>query len=108
MAVQIPRTGTEWVANELTVRRGSTADITFVGTFYTNDPAVIPDLDDFTETVLVEPGDPLAEGDLTDIATLVGPRNGHVTLAPGDYQTWVRVSTVTEDIIRRPDTITIL
>lgn len=108
MPVAIPNTGTEYVANSLTFTRGSASDITSVGVYHTTDPAVVPTVAQFTTVLLVKPGDTLAEGDNVDVLSLIGPRSGHVTLAAGTYQRWVLVKTATEDVIRRPDTITIL
>lgn len=102
----IPRTGTEYVANELTFTRGTVADVVSVGVFHSNDPTVVPTVAQFTTVQLVQPGDALAQGTKIDVLSLIGPRGG-VTLTPGDYQRWVLVKTATEDIIRRPDTLTI-
>lgn len=102
----IPRTGTEYVANELTFTRGTVADVISVGVFHSTDPTVVPTVAQFTTVQLVKPGDALADGTKTDALSLIGPRGG-VTLTPGDYQRWVLVKTATEDIIRRPDTLTI-
>lgn len=110
--VEIFSTGTEYVANELTITRGSVDDIVSVGVYHTADPEEIPDVEDFTEVTLVDgtavPPDSLAEAGKIDVLSLIGPRNGDVTLAAGDYQRWVLVTTATEDIIRRPDTLTVL
>lgn len=108
MPVSIPHTGTEYVANELTFSRGSVADVTSVGVFHTNDPSVIPLVNQFTTVMLVKPGDAQAEGTKIDVLSLIGPRAGHVTLAAGTYQRWVLVKTATEDIMRRPDTIEVM
>lgn len=109
---EIYRTGTEYTANQITLTRGSVSDITAVGVFHSTDPSVIPEVDDFTIVQLVDgtttPPDELAETGKVDILALVGPRGGNVTLPPGDYQRWVLVVTATEDIIRRPDVLTIL
>jgi hypothetical protein len=106
MVVTIPRTGTELVANQITFTRGAAADVTAVGVFHTTDPTKIPTVAEFTTAQLVLPGDPLAEGTKIDVLSLIGPRGG-TTLAAGDYQRWVRVSTATEDILRRVDVVTI-
>lgn len=107
MTVSIPNTGTEYAANELTFARGTTDDILSVGVYHTTDPAEIPATDDFTDVTLVLPGDPLAEGTKIDVLSLIGPRDGDVVLDAGTYQRWVYVRTVTEDILRRPDTLVI-
>jgi hypothetical protein len=108
MAVSIPHTGTEYAANSITMNRGTTADIVEVGVYHTADPNEVPDPTDFTIVTLVTPGDPLADGNNTDILSLIGPRDGDLTLATGDYQRWVYVKTATEDILRKIDTLTIL
>lgn len=106
MVVSLFTTGTEYVANELTLTRGSVTDIVSVGVYHTTNPATVPTVAQFTAATLVKPGDALAEGTKIDVLSLIGPRGG-ASLAAGDYQRWVLVSTATEDIIRRPDTITI-
>lgn len=106
---EIYRTATEWLANEVTITRGSIGDITAVGVYHTANPNEVPAPGDFTIVRLVDgtadPLDPLAEAGKIDIVSLVGPRGGDVTLAPGDYQRWVLVQTATEDIIRRVDVL---
>lgn len=112
MAATIPSTSTEYAANAMTITRGTAADITAVGVYHTTNAASVPAVADFTEVVLVAPGDPLADSTLPagayDILSLVGPRSGDVTLTPGTYQRWVLISTATEDIIRKIDTITVI
>lgn len=108
MAVELYHTGTEYVANEITFTRGTSSDITSVGVFHTTNAAEVPEVGDFTAVTLVTSG-ALQEGTKIDVLSLIGPRAGQVNLSvPGDYQRWVLVSTATEDIIRRPDVITIL
>lgn len=104
MAASLYSTATEYVANAITMHRGSVADITSVGVYFSLDPITVPTVANFTTVQLVQPGDPLAQGTSTDVLTLVGPR-GDVTLAPGDYQVWVLITTLTEDIIRRVDVL---
>lgn len=109
MSVSLYKSGTEYVANELTFTRGTVDDIVSVGVYHTTNPATIPVVADFTTVVLVEGTGPLAEGTKIDILSLIGPRAGHVNLStPGDYQRWTLVVTATEDIIRRPDVIEVL
>ncbi|MFF4779398.1 hypothetical protein ACFY05_41945 [Microtetraspora fusca] len=104
-------TATEYLANEITIKRGTITDITAVGVYHAINPNQIPAVDQFTRVQLVDgvkkPPDPLAEAGKIDVLSLVGPRNGDVTLPPGDYQRYVLVQTATEDIIRRIDTLTI-
>lgn len=102
---EIFHTATEYVANQLTITRGTVADIVSVGVHHAVDPNEIPAVADFTAVSLVYGEDPLADGDRIDVLSLVGPRNGDVDLTPGDYQRWVLVTTDTEDIIRRAGTL---
>jgi hypothetical protein len=110
--VSLYRSATEYTANTLTILRGTAAGITSVGVFHTTDPAVIPDVGDFTTVTLADgtktPPDPLSVTGQVDVLALIGPRDGDVELDPGDYQRYVLIQTATEDIIRRADTITIL
>lgn len=110
MTVQQYAKGTEYLANELTMTRGTPADITAVGVYHDTDPSVIPDVADFTTVTLVQAGDPLAEaGVALDVLSLIGPKAGaDDALVAGTYQRWVLVQTAAEDIIRRPDTIEVL
>jgi hypothetical protein len=110
VAVEQYTMATEYTANELTITRGSSADIVYVGVYHNTNPNTKPALTDFTEVTLVQPPDPLAEGTKVDVLSLIGPKAGAdlALSVPGDYQRWVRVSTATEDIIRKVDTITIL
>lgn len=110
MAVEQFTMATEYTANELTITRGLVTDIVYVGVYHNVDPNVKPALGDFIEVTLVPGTGPLAEGDKIDVLSLIGPKVGAdlVLAVPGDYQRWVRVSTATEDIIRKVDVITIL
>ncbi len=110
MPVEQYTMATEYTANELTITRGSSADIVYVGVYHNTNPSIKPALGDFTEVTLVEAPDPLAEGDKIDVLSLIGPKVGadlNLSVA-GDYQRWVRISTITEDVIRKVDVITIL
>jgi hypothetical protein len=106
VAVTLVSTGTEYVANSVTLTRGDPSSITRVGVFHTTDPLHIPTPEEFTTVQIVAPTDPLGDGINTDILTLIGPR-GDIVLAKGDYQRWILVVTADEDIIRRPDTISV-
>lgn len=109
MGVALYSTATEFVANELTILRGSVEDVTAVGVYHSLDPNDIPAVADFTLVTLVDGTGPLAEDGKIDVLSLVGPRGGDLALAtPGDYQRWVLVSTDTEDVIRKVDVLTIL
>lgn len=101
-------TATEFLANELTILRGTSADITAVGVYHDVDPQVVPAVLDFTTVALVEAPDPLAEGDKIDVLSLIGPRDGDLVLTPGDYQRWVLVTTAVEDVIRQVDVLEVL
>jgi hypothetical protein len=108
----IYRTGTEYLANELTILRGTVDDITAVGVYHNVDPDIVPAVEDFTTVTLAdgtaEPPDPLAEAGKIDVLSLIGPRAGDVVLTPGDYQRWVLVKTATEDVIRKVDVLEVL
>lgn len=102
---EIFSTATEYIANAISLTRGSYADIVSVGTFFTTDPLVVPTPAQFTAATLVAPTHPLGDGVNYDVVTLVGPRGGAVSLPPGDYQVWVLIKTANEDIIRRVDVL---
>ena len=113
MAVTLYHGATEYIANAITLLRGAYTDITLVGIFTTTNPATIPNVADFTTVSLVNgvkvPPDPLSVPGEVDVLTLVGPRGGQLSaLTAGTYQVYILVSTATEDIIRRVDTLTIL
>lgn len=113
MAVELYSTATEYVANALTISRGTADDISAVGVYHTTDPDEIPEVDDFTAVTLVDgtgdTPDANSEAGVIDVLSLIGPKEGNdVQLAAGDYQRWVLIQTAAEDIIRRPDTITVL
>lgn len=113
MAVQLFHTGTEYVANQVTLLRGEVGDIIAVGVYHDTDAGVVPEVTDFDVVTLVdgtaEPPDPLAEAGKIDVLSLIGPKVGaDLALAAGTYQRWVLLQTAAEDIIRRPDTVTVL
>ena len=101
---------TEYIANEITLNRGSVSDIVTVSVYHNVNPNTKPALGDFTAVTLVDGTGPLADGTKIDVLCLVGPKVGaHLNLStPGDYQRWVKISTATEDIIRKVDVITIV
>lgn len=112
MAAELYNTATEFVANALTLTRGTVSDLLVVGVYHTVNPAEIPTVAQFTEVTLVDGTvDPLpanAEEGVIDVLSLIGSKVGaDLALAAGDYQRWVLVQTAQEDIIRRPDTITV-
>lgn len=103
--VDLYHTATEYLANAITITRGSVTDIISVGVYHTLSPTLIPEESDFTVVTLVKPGDPLAQGTNTDVLSLVGPADGDVVLTAGDWQRWVLVKTSTEVIIRKVDVV---
>lgn len=110
---EIYRSATEYVANELTIVRGSVANIVTVGVYHDVDPGVIPTVAQFTTVTLIDgvanPSDPLAEAGKIDVLSSIGPKVGaDLVLTPGTYQRWVLITTADEEIIRRPDTLDIL
>lgn len=109
---EIYHTATEYVANELTITRGSVSDIVSVGVYHTTSPNDIPDVSDFTVVSLADgttlPLPPLAETGKIDVLSLIGPRDADLVLTAGDYQRFVLVTTATEDVIRKVDVLTIL
>lgn len=107
--VDLYSTATEYLANQLTITRGSVDDILNVGVYHTTDPSYVPEEADFTPAMLIEPGNPLAQGDIIDVLSLIGPASPagaqHIELATGMYQRWVLVKTVSEVIIRKVDVV---
>lgn len=100
-------TAKEYLANEVTMSRGTPADITAVGVYHDANPAVVPTVAQFTTVTKVVAGDALAEGTKTDVLSLVGP-SAQVTLSAGTYQRWVLVQTASENIIRAVDMIQVV
>ncbi len=107
MPVTLFSTGTEFLMNEVTMLRGTDADIVSVGVFHSTSPNAVPSVSQFTTVTLVRPGDALAEGAKTDIASRIGNRAGAISLVAGDYQRFVLLVTASEDIIRYVDVITV-
>ncbi len=107
MPVTLYSTGTEYVMNEITMLRGSNADIVSVGVFHSTSPNAVPTVSQFTTVTLVKPGDALAEGTKTDIASLIGARAGAIPLAAGDYQRFCLITTASEDLVRFVDTVSV-
>ena len=100
--------GTEYLANAITISRGTAASITGVGVYHNINPTTVPTVAQFTMVALVKPGDALADGNNTDVLSLVGPKAGaHLALTTGDWQRWVLVQTAAEDIIRKVDVVTV-
>jgi hypothetical protein len=108
-----PLYGTEYVAHQITFVRGDVGDVTSVGVYFDTDPNASPEAGEFTEVTLVdgteEPLPSLAEAGKIDVLALVGPKAGADLdlTTPGDYQTFVLVSTANEDIIRKTGTLTV-
>ncbi len=107
MAVTLYSTGTEYVMNEITMLRGTIADVTSVGVYHNVNPNIVPTVAQFTTVTKVVPGDALAEGTKNDVASRIGARTGAIALTAGDYQRFVLLVTASEDIIRFADTITV-
>ncbi len=107
MPVTVYSTGTEYLSNEITMLRGTIADITSVGVYHTLAPNEVPTVAQFTTVVKVVPGDALAEGTKNDVASRIGARTGAIPLTAGDWQRFVLLVTTDEDIIRYIDTITV-
>lgn len=106
--VAVFATGTEYLANAITLTRGTSTAITAVGVYHNINPAIVPTVAQFTMVQLVKPGDALADGTNTDVLSLVGPKLGaHLALTPGDWQRWVLVQTAAEDVIRKVDVVTV-
>lgn len=108
MAVEKYTMGTEYLANEITLQRGTPADITGVGVYHNINPNTKPAIGDFTMVDLIDSG-PLQEGTKTDVLSRIGPKVGADLdlAAPGDYQRWVLIQTADEDIVRKVDVVTI-
>lgn len=110
MAVDMFLGGTEWFANEITLLRGTVADILAVGVYHNTNPNTKPAVEDFITVTLEDGTGPLAEGGKIDIMSRIGDKVGahwQPTVA-GDYQRWCLIQTAQEDIIRKLDTVTIL
>lgn len=113
--IEFYSTATEYAANELTILRGTSADIVSVWVLLDVNPNVVPTPDQFTQVALVEAPDPLADGDKIDVVTLVGPGDvglgvaaGDVQPAAGSYQLFVMVVTAAEVVIRSVDEVVIV
>jgi hypothetical protein len=110
MAVEMFLGGTEWFANEITLLRGTVADITGVGVYHNTNPNTRPAIADFITVTLEDGTGPLAEAGKIDIMSRIGDKVGadwQPTVA-GDYQRWALIQTAQEDIIRKLDTVTFL
>lgn len=111
--VTLYSTGTEFTANEITLLRGTVADVSSVGVYHNVDPNIVPEVGDFTEVLLVdgtdEPPPALAEVGKIDVLARIGARIGaDLALTPGDYQRWVLLVTTDEDVIRPVDIVEVL
>jgi hypothetical protein len=109
MAVTLFATERRYVANELTFLRGDSGDVTAVGVYHNTNPAIVPTVAQFTMVELVEPPNPLAEGNKIDVLSLIGPGGApaDLALAAGTWQRWVLVQTATENMIFKVDMITV-
>ena len=117
MAATLYSTATEYIANTLTITRGSVSDIVLVGIYVNTNPNTIPTVTQFTTVTLVDgtaaSPPPLAVAGQVDVLTKVGPGAAGVTagdlstLTAGSYQVWILVKTGSEAIIRKVDTLVI-
>lgn len=114
MAVEQYLHATQYQRNEITLLAGVVGDITSVGVYFDVNPNFSPEVDDFTSVDLVDgTDDPLpALGRVgkIDILQLIGTKSGaHMAIAaPGDYQKFVLVQTISEDLMFKLDTVTII
>lgn len=119
MAASIYSTATEYIANAITLTRGTVADILSVGIYVNTAPNTVPTVANFTTVTLVNgtgtpPLPPLAVAGEIDVITKVGPGAAGVTagdlstLTAGSYQVWILIKTASEAVIRKVDTLTIL
>lgn len=114
MSVTLYRTATEYIAVPITLSRGKVSDISSVGMFLDSTLAVIPAVNQFTTVTLVDgtqvPVPPLGVAGEIDVLALVGPGAGSnfPSLTQNTaYQIWVLITTNTETIIRKGDTLNI-
>jgi hypothetical protein len=121
MAASIYSTATEYIANAITLTRGSVSDIVKVGIYVNVSPNTIPAVSQFTTVTLVDGTaggtlPPLAVAGEIDVLTKVGPGSAGppvvppgdlASLTPGSYQVWILIVTATEAIIRKVDTLTV-
>jgi hypothetical protein len=117
MSATLYSTATEYIANTLTITRGSVSDISSVGIYVNTNPNTIPTVGSFTAVLLVDgtilPKPPLAVTGQVDVVTKVGPGGSGVSagdlpsLTAGSYQVWILVKTASEAIIRKVDTLVI-
>lgn len=99
---------TKFFANQLTILRGTVNDIVRVGVFHSLNPAETPTPAQFTTVALVDPPDPLAEGNRIDVLALIGPDvPADLDLGVGAWQHWVLIETNTEKMIFKVDLITV-
>jgi len=118
VAVSIYSTATEYIANQVTLTRGTVADIVSAGVYVNTNPNTVPTVSSFTTVTLVDGTSgsppPLAVAGQIDVLTKVGPGATGVTagdlstLVAGSYQVWILIKTSTEAIIRKIDTLTVL
>ena len=126
MATSIFSNATEYIANAITLTRGTVADIKGVGIYVNINPNSVPTIAQFTmlPNGLVDGTaggtlPPLAVAGEIDVITSVGPGaavSGAIpavpagdlsTLTAGSYQVWILIRTASEAIIRKVDTLTI-
>lgn len=118
MSASIFNTATEYIANQISLLRGSVSDILSVGIYVNTNPNTIPTVAQFTTVTLVDgtatPLPALAVAGEIDVVTKVGAGGSGVTagdlstLTVGNYQVWILIKTASENIIRKIDTLTIM
>lgn len=114
MVATVYANGTEWIACQIAMTRGTFADITQVGVAFTTDstvPTVAAFTTDTTTNVkkvdgTVTPLPSLAEHGKIDVLALVGA--GGIALPAGDQNMWVLVDTTSEQVIRKAGTVTVI
>lgn len=114
MPAVIPRNGTEWVFDPLTLAPGTTAaQITAVACMHTVDPNAILTVAGHTHPVQLVGDDthPLWRTGWTGphTATRIGARvgTGILNLAVGDWQRHLAITTTEEDILVKTGTVSI-
>jgi hypothetical protein len=118
MSVTLYSTATEYIANQITLTRGSVSDIVSVGIYVNTNPNTIPTVAQFTTVTLVNgtgtpPLPPLAVAGQIDVLTRIGPGSSPIppgdlaSLTAGSYQVWILIKTASEAIIRKVDTLII-
>lgn len=114
MPATIYVSGTVYLANEVTMVRGTPADVLEVLVYHDTDANVVPTYAEMTEVQWITTG-PLQEDSKNDVLSKMGPGvaalvdPGEVDLqTPGDYQRWVGIRTADEFVPVPIDTVTVV